>query len=164
MLGNAQWPLAALVALACLPAGCRQATSEVSLERPAESTETVEETWPDGRLRLRRDVLRTADGTRIDHGTYTCWYDNGRKEYEATFILGKIHGSATRWHRNGQKAVEEHFVYGKRHGMRCTWDENGVKRKEEHHVDDKPDGTWTVWDKRGRVKWQGRFDRGVPES
>ena len=165
MLGRVWFALAILGALVCLPMiGCSHGNRRTSLDRSLGEVRIVKQYWPDGRLRLRKQVSEQSDGTLVNHGTYARWYDNGRKEFEATFIQGRNHGRATRWHRNGQKSVEEHYVYGKRHGTRRTWDENGVKRKEEHHVDDEPDGIWTVWDKHGRIKWQGRFDHGIPES
>jgi len=129
MLDN--WRLAPLIltALLFLPPGCAQTDRKAPPPRGVDRVETVEEHWPDGRLRLRREVLRTADGTLLDHGTYTRWHDNGQQEYQATFIEGQIHGVATRWHRNGQIWTEQHFAHGQRHGPRYTWDEAGRKRK-----------------------------------
>ncbi|MHC4063464.1 MAG: toxin-antitoxin system YwqK family antitoxin [Planctomycetota bacterium] len=151
------------VIVLCLSGGCAPGPRNDPLSRPAAKVEIVEERWPDGTLMLRREVLRKPDGALVDHGRYTRWYNNGQKEYEGTFIRGRNDGVATRWHRNGQKAIEEHYARGQRHGTRSSWDENGVKRKEEHHFEDKPDGVWTVWDEHGRLKWQGRFDRGIPK-
>ncbi len=164
MLDCARLPSTVLLLLACTSMGCRHGTREASSDRSLGEVRIVKQHWPDGRLRLRKQVLKQPDGTLVNHGTYMLWYDSGRKEYKATFVWDKNHGVATRWHKNGQKSVEEHYSYGKRHGTRRTWDEDGVKRKEEHHVDDEPDGVWTVWDKHGRIKWQGRFDHGIPKS
>ena len=146
-----------------LAAGCRLGDRRVSAKSSSEEVvETVEDYWPDGIIRLCRQVLRSPDGTLINHGPYTRWYDNGAKEYEVVFVHGAKHGIATLWHKNGQKWTEGHYVHGQRHGGRYVWDEGGRKRKEEHYVDGKPDGTWTVWDKHGRIKWQGGYDHGVP--
>lgn len=145
-------------------AGCHQPTRDAAQAAPAAKAEVVEEHWPNGVLRLRKEVLRGRDGTGVDHGTYTGWYDNGQVEYQGTFVQGKVDGVATRYHRNGQKAVEEHFAHGLREGPRYSWDESGILRKEEHFVDDQPDGTWTTWDAQAKIKAQQRFERGVPKS
>jgi hypothetical protein len=121
-----------------------------------------EERWPNGVLRLQREVLRQPDGTLVNHGTFTTWYDNGQKEYEGTYVRGQLDGLARSWHRNGQQWTEEHYAAGQRAGVRYAWDEKGVLRKEEHYVDDKPDGTWTVWDEKGKIKAQQHFNRGAP--
>jgi antitoxin component YwqK of YwqJK toxin-antitoxin module len=153
---SARPALSLLIAAAPLGllAGCTHTERPGPSAHPAENIERVEEYWPDGGLRLRKEVLRDADGVLVDHGTYTRWYTDGSKEYQATFVHGKKHGVATRWHRNGRVWIEEHYQHGLRHGISTTWDEKGVKRKEESHVDGKPHGTWTVWDGKGRIKTQ----------
>jgi len=168
MLGSRLLGSAILSALLCLPVGCtqadRQARSDHTAKESSEKAETIEEDWPDGQPRLRKEVLRNPDGTLVNHGRYVRWYANGQKEYEAVFVLGRKHGIATRWHKNGCKWVEEVYNHGKKHGVTFVWDENGRKRKEEHHFNGKPHGTWTVWDKDGRIKSQGTFDHGRPKS
>ena len=154
---------AVLTGLLCLPAGCKHDARTVSLKHAAEKVEVVEERWPDGTIQLRRQVVRNPDGTAVNHGAYTRWHPDGRKEYEATFVQGKKNGTATLWHKNGRKWTEEQYVHGKKHGVRRIWDENGVKRKEEQHVEGKPHGTWTLWDKNGKIKWQGSFEHGKPK-
>ena len=163
MLGHVGRLRGALIVLLCMPAGCTHGVRKAPCSPPAGCVEVVEDHWPDGKLRLRKHVLRSADGTPVDHGLYTRWHTNGRKEYEATFVRGLKEGIETRWHRNGQKWLEAHYVRGQRHGTCRTWDEGGAKRKEEHHDHGKPHGTWTVWSRDGSIKWQGRFEHGAPE-
>jgi hypothetical protein len=145
-------------------AACHQDGSGPRAQPSVEKAELVETTWPDGKPRLRKQVLRQPDGTLLDHGIFMTWYANGQKEFEGVYVRGELEGVATSWHRNGQKWVEERHVHGRRHGARFSWDEKGVLRKEEHYVDDKPDGTWTAWDAQGRIKAQQHFDRGVPKD
>ena len=163
MSGNNRLVSFVLAVLLCLPAGCKHGAKKTSLKGPAEKVEIVEQHWPDGKLRLRKHVLKHPDGTAVNHGTYSRWYNNAQKEYEAVFVMGRKEGTATLWHRNGKEWTEEHYVDGKKHGARYTWDDDGRRRKEEHYFNGKPDGTWTVWDKKGRIKWQGSFDRGIPK-
>ena len=152
--------------LLCHPAACRHADqtgpTAYTIDRQAKSVEVVEESWPDGQLRLRRQVLRKPDGTLLDHGTYTCWHKNGLKEYEATYVRGRLHGVETAWHQNGEKRSEQQYDQGLRHGIRRDWDEQGRLRREEHYLKDRPHGIWTIWKGDGSIKWQARFDHGKP--
>ena len=149
------------VTVSC-PVGCTHGGRKPTSDCPAAPVEVIEEFWPDRTPRLRKEVVRSPDGTPVNHGAYTRWHDNGRKEYEATFIHGKKEGVATLWHKNGQKWTQEHYINGRKHGPRITWDENGTKRKEEHFFEGKPHGTWTVWNDKGRIKAQNHFEHGNP--
>ncbi len=131
--------------------------------QPYEQTQIVEEHWPDGSLRLRRETLQRQDGTTLYHGTYTTWHKNGRKSYEATYIHGKIHSVERQWHPNGRKQAEQHYSHGQRHGPRTTWDPEGNKRGYENYAHGRPDGTWIIWTSSGQVKWQATFKDGVPQ-
>lgn len=124
----------------------------------------VEEFWPDGRPKLRKEVTTLGSGSIVDHGLYVRWFDNGNKEYEATYRHGKLHGTERAWHRNGKLWSQNHYEDGLRHGTFLAWDEEGRKRKQEEYRYDKPHGEWVVWDKEGRVKWQATFEYGVPMS
>ena|GEM_PF-1926453 len=163
MLANMRRARGVLIVLLCVPAGCTHRANMTQCRSPAQRVEIVEEHWPDGKLRLRKHMLRGPDGTPINHGPYRRWHTDGRKEYEANFVRGEKDGIETRWHRNGQKWIEACYVRGRRHGVSHTWDEDGMKRKEERHTHGKPHGTWTVWDRDGNVKWQGRFEHDAPE-
>lgn len=151
-------PTLVVLALPWFGGACHYAGEATAPERSAPPPEVVVENWPNGQPRVRKEVAPGPDGTLVDHGTYTRWFDNGQKEYEATFVHGKPYGVARRWHRNGKIWIEEHYQHGKRHGTRCTWDESGQKRKEEHYEMGQPCGTWTVWDKGGHIKSQARRD------
>ncbi len=166
MLGRNSLVLMIFAAAVCLPTGCRQGDRTVSADQvahqPVEKPEVVEEFWPDGQLRLRKQILLKPDGTSVNHGTYTRWHNNGRKEYEATYDHAKLHGVEIAWHKNGQKWTEQHYDHGPRHGVRRNWDEQGRLRGEEHYVKDRPHGTWTIWKGDGSIKWQGKYDHGTP--
>ena len=128
---------------------------------PVANVETVEEHWPNGQLRLRKQVLTLEDGSVVDHGRFERWHDNGKKEYEAVFIKGKKEGTTTRYHKSGRKATEQEYRNGKRHGRSVTWNDSGTMVKEENWKDGKPHGTWTIWEE-GKVKWSHTYDHGKP--
>ena len=123
----------------------------------------VEEHWPNGQLRLRKNVLRQEDGTIVDHGRFERWHDNGNSEYEAVFVLGRKEGTTVRYHRNGQMATRQEYRNGQRHGGSISWDGTGVKVKEENWAEGEPHGTWTIWQD-GKVKWSNTFNHGKPAT
>jgi antitoxin component YwqK of YwqJK toxin-antitoxin module len=128
---------------------------------PIANVETVEEYWPNGELRLRKEVLQREDGTLVDHGKFERWHDNGKKEYEALFVLGKKEGTTIRYHKNGRKSSEQEYKKGRRHGRCLTWDDSGTLVKEENWSEGRPHGDWIIW-KDGKVKWSHTYDHGKP--
>lgn len=130
--------------------------------RPA--TELVEELWPDGSIRMRKEVIRQPDGTLINHGTYTTWHRGGLKAYEGAYAYGKLDGVERTWHDNGRQRTEQYYRNGLRQGPRRDWDPEGNLVKEENYVEDVPHGTWTIWKDDGTIKWRGYFDHGQPVS
>jgi antitoxin component YwqK of YwqJK toxin-antitoxin module len=144
--------------------GCHSLSRSTPARPAPNKVAVVKEYWPNGKLRVQHEFLRQPDGTLVDNGGYATWFDNGAKEYEATYVDGRLEGVATRWHRNGVKASEQYYANGLRNGPRYMWDQNGLLRKEEHFVDDKPDGVWTTWDKDGRIEARQVWDKGAPKS
>jgi antitoxin component YwqK of YwqJK toxin-antitoxin module len=136
-------------------------SASVPGQPPFANVETVEEHWPNGQLRLRKEVLRLEDGTVVDHGSFQRWHDNGKKEYEAVFVEGKKEGTTLRYHKNGRVSSEQEYRDGKRHGRSVTWNDAGEMVKEEHWMDGRPHGTWTIWQE-GKVKWSHTYDHGKP--
>lgn len=143
--------------MACAPPA--RADSEDS---PAPRREIVEEHWPDGTLRERKQVLRISGGITVDDGPFERWYSNGKKEYEAVFVLGNKEGTTVRYHRNGRIASRQEYHDGKRNGPSVSWNDKGEKVKEEGWADGRPHGTWTVWED-GRVAWTHTFVHGDPD-
>jgi len=147
-----------------LVVGCSNSHPATPSTEPAGPTQVVEEHWPNGRLKVRKELIASSKGGSVDHGTYERWYDNGQKEYEATFVHGQKDGPVTRWHKNGQKWVEEHYVAGQRHGVRSIWNDKGMKAKEEHYLHGKPHGTWMSWNSKGKVRSRQVFDEDTSEQ
>lgn len=155
------WIVLAVVSSGSLLTGCNAGRSAMTMQPAGGKPEVIEQYWPNGKLRLRQEVLRQPDGTAVEHGTCTSWYDHGGKEYEAVYVHGRVDGVVRTWHRNGLKATEQYFVAGQRQGPRYSWDDNGILRKEEHFDHDQPVGTWTTWDAHGKIEAQHRFEGGA---
>lgn len=154
--------LALLPLLAVLVVDCLPLLHASSGDAPASNHEMIEEHWPDGALRQRKQVLRLADGATVDDGPFERWYIDGTTEYKAVFALGKKEGTTVRYHRNGQVASRQEYRDGERNGPSISWDDQGRKVKEENWADGEPHGTWTVW-KNGKIEWTHHFDHGDPD-
>jgi antitoxin component YwqK of YwqJK toxin-antitoxin module len=141
---------------------CRPAAKPIAVTQRAAPVEVVKESWPDGTPKSRKEFVREPDGSLVLNGRYTTWYESGVKQYEATYVNGRLEGTATAWHPNGRVWTTEEYVNGLRNGTRVAWDPEGHRVQEEHYYEDKPDGTWTYWEPDGNVKWQARFDKGKP--
>jgi hypothetical protein len=124
--------------------------------------EILEQLWPDGTLRERKQVLLMPGGSTVDDGSFERWYIDGTKEYEAVFVRGKKEGTAVRYHRNGRIASRERYHDGLRDGPSVSWNDKGEKVKEESWSDGQPHGTWTVWED-GKVAWKHTFAHGDPD-
>jgi antitoxin component YwqK of YwqJK toxin-antitoxin module len=153
--------LAILPLVAALGAGCVQPLRAAVPDSPPGTRAVVEEHWPNGQLRLRKQVLRLEDGSTVDDGTFERWYSDGGKEYEAVFVNGKKEGTTVRYHRNGRIASREEYEDGQRNGASVSWDDAGSKVKEENWADGRPHGTWTIWQD-GKVEWTHTYVHGDP--
>jgi hypothetical protein len=153
----ALFPLLAVFALDCFPLSL---AADDAVGEPDRAT--IEERWPDGTLRERKQVVRLDDGTTVNDGTFERWYADGTLEYRAVFALGKKEGETVRYHANGRVASRQHYHDGKLDGPSISWDDQGRKVKEENWADGRPHGTWTIW-KDGNVEWTHTFDHGDPD-
>ena len=79
----------------------------------------------DGSTLVGKDFLQYAPGSDKPYSGVAVWYyDNGQKEWEATFKDGKEDGLMTYWYENGQKWQEETYKDGSLISSKC-WDEDG---------------------------------------
>lgn len=98
---------------------------------PGAGQEIIRERYPDGAVKIERQVTRDAQKNYINHGPWTMWDEKQRKIGVGEFHEGQRHGTWTRWFAPGQvellKAVpysqfqgpfisEATFLHGKLHG------------------------------------------------
>lgn len=122
--------------------------------------ETITEQYPNGKLRAKWRGGIANDGRWLLHGTQTVWYQNGKKQWEATYKLGQKIGRETFWAHTGTKLWEwEHNPNG-RSVWRQFW-QDGLKKSESHWRNFKCDGLARRWDNTGRQTGQWIFSDGV---
>src|SRR5262245_59309468 len=62
--------------------------------------EVVRERYPDGKVKIERDVTVDADGNYVNHGAWRMWDDSGRLVAEGQFAMGRRSGQWSRsWSR-----------------------------------------------------------------
>ena len=95
------------------------------------------------------------DKTFVRDGLWTQWYDNGKKEYEGSYLNGLKHGLWT-WYENGQKVSEGTYKNDEKDGLWTQWYENGQKKEETIYTRQENKLTYkevsTEWDRKGKKK------------
>jgi antitoxin component YwqK of YwqJK toxin-antitoxin module len=144
------------------------------------------ETYPDGKLRVEREVAYFSDNHVEANGIYREYYPNGKLFVEGEYNRGRQHGAWTYYFDNGQvnrKSIfangqpngawdvfrsdgtltaKRSFKNGVRDGEWITYDESGKRPlREEHYLNGKADGVWKVWFPNGKQKQQGSFKEGL---
>ena len=115
-------------------AGDRAPTTVRVSEEPLQP-ETVRERYPDGKIRIERQVKLDAKNDYVNHGPYAMYDRHGNQIVTGQYHLGKQHGT---WVR--------HFVSGQGQLFSGELDKSfqGPFISEATFVDGKLHGTWTI--------------------
>jgi antitoxin component YwqK of YwqJK toxin-antitoxin module len=149
-------------------------------------TQTDSEKFPDGKIRIERDIAYFSDGHFEAHGKYreyypngqvfvegqykrgrqdgewSFYYDNGKLNRKANFNNGKPDGAREIFRADGTLSAKRGFADGLRDGDWITYDATGKKPlSEEHYVKGKEDGVWKYWYPNGKQRQQISLKMGV---
>jgi len=97
------------------------------------------EFYPKGELKLEYTYY-LVNGKKVEHGTFTKWYENGRVMIQGTYRNGKKDGLWRECLRDGSPKMEGTY-------------KNGVK-----------EGLWTVFYPSGRKHFEGMYRNGVRDG
>ncbi len=117
------------------------------------------ETYPDGKPRITWQGGCADDGRFLMHGTETRYFPDGRKQYEATYRLGRKTGAETLWREDGTA----HEQGQHREDGVSVWTQfwpSGKKRAESSWRGAFADGPATCWAADGSVASRARFANG----
>jgi antitoxin component YwqK of YwqJK toxin-antitoxin module len=151
--------------------------------------EALTERFPDGKVRIERNIAHFSDGHFEADGQYrefypngqvflegqykrgrqdgewTYYYDNGKLNRKAKFIDGKPDGPREIFRADGTLASKKSFAEGLRDGEWVTYDPTGkTPVSEEHYVKGKPDGVWKYWFPNGKQRQEISLKDGVREG
>ena len=121
------------------------ATSEGNIEQVAER-------YPNGKIKIERQVTKDASGNYVNHGTYTRYDIDGKVQRTGTFLNGKQHGS---WTQSFAKDEGHLFV------MDPEGEFRGPFASQATFNDGQLDGVWTIKDHNGQNIVEWTFDNGT---
>jgi len=99
------------------------------------------EFYPDGKPKLEYSYYEES-GKKIEHGTYTKWYENGKIMIQGTYQDGKREGVWREYFRDGTLKAEGPYLNGERHGAWVIYYESGNKHWEGSYASGEKDGLW----------------------
>jgi antitoxin component YwqK of YwqJK toxin-antitoxin module len=111
-------------------------------------------------LQNNQTGLSGNDGSDIQNGMRTRWYQNGMKAEEVEFSDGRKTGNYTAWYENGQMKLKCRFHNDILDGEASAWFEDGRKRFLVHFTNGKRHGKWIRYhEKRDAVVASMSFNR-----
>jgi antitoxin component YwqK of YwqJK toxin-antitoxin module/peroxiredoxin len=111
---------------------------------------------PDGKL-----SSETTYQENSPTGRSTGYYNNGKTQFDYTYVNGKLEGKWTRYHANGKVSNTGMYQAGSPNGVFYHYYESGKKRKETNWAYGKMHGKCTGWYESGKLKFEADFNEGI---
>ncbi len=111
--------------------------------------ETIKERFPDGKVRIEREVTQDSAGNYLNHGTWKMWDQAGRVVAQGQYRYGNRTGTWIRWYRSVSEAPLLRAAPYK--------DFAGPFVSQATFENDKLNGFWTIYDGKLRKISQWRF-------
>ena len=108
-------------------------------------TETVKQTYADGKPQLEFSVYRDENGTMRRHGDLKEWYRNGNLKKKQHYRRGFRDGVLEEYSEHGLPTHKATYKDGQRHGVDVQYDENGEPACVAEYSDGKLHGTRQVF-------------------
>ncbi len=139
--------------------------------------ELVRERYPDGKVRVERQVTLDGEGNYVNHGAWKQYSTKGDVVAEGQYSFGQRVGMWTHWiGRNDSKLLSQYpykqfkapfmsqvnFTDGKMEGDWIVTDANEQKVLAISLKAGERNGTATTWLPNGKVFWQMTYDQSVP--
>ena len=115
-------------------------------------TETIKERYPNGKVKIEREVTQDSEGNFVNHGSWIMWNENGRVVAEGVFHNNRRQGTWTRYH-----AANDSDLFGEAPFDQFT----GGFVSQAEFEGGKLHGTWTIADAKGRKVVDWEFADGV---
>ncbi|MHC4155675.1 MAG: toxin-antitoxin system YwqK family antitoxin, partial [Planctomycetota bacterium] len=118
------------------------------------------ETYPTGKTKAEWYAGIADNGRHLLHGKETWYYENGHKQRQATYNLGRKARLETHWAPDGTMKWQWHH----RDDGTSLWTQywpNGKKKAESTWRNFKCHGTATLWDQSGSVISEKQFVDGI---
>jgi antitoxin component YwqK of YwqJK toxin-antitoxin module len=111
--------------------------ADAEYTEPAIGTEVFTERYPDGKVKVEREVALDAEGNYVNHGPWRMWSPSGQLIAEGNYEHGKRVGLWTRWHERNDSPVlnQSYFRQFKPPFL-----------SQANFIDDVMDGEWVIFD------------------
>jgi len=154
-----------------------QPPSDATVTPKPGTMEVVRERYPNGSVRVEREVTLDAEGNYVNHGTWKMFAADGTAIAEGQFDMGKRTGAWTRWlNRQDARVLSEpafrqfkapfvsqvNYVDGKMDGQWLIIDGNQRQCLQISLSMGKRNGPVTSWLPNGKVARQSTYENGVP--
>lgn len=119
------------------------------------STEVINERYPDGTVKIRREMKQDEAGNYIRHGEWKMWDQQGNLVAEGEYKDNERHGPWTRWYGANDAAMFSQSPY------------NRFEAPFVSHAtfkDGKLNGTWSIYDGEERVISEWEFIDGMRDG
>ena len=141
------------------------------------AVETFTERYPNGKVKIERQVTLDTDGNYVNHGAWKMYNAAGKVVAEGQFALGRRVGIWSRWHdRNDSKVFTQapfnrfqapflsqaNFTGGQLDGEWIIYDSAQLKCSQVSIRNGKRHGLAVVWTTNGKILRQSSYDQGVP--
>jgi antitoxin component YwqK of YwqJK toxin-antitoxin module len=124
---------------------------------------TFEERYPSGKPKATWAGGVADDGRFLRHGAETWHYEDGSKQWEVTYDLGRKRGAETYWSRDGRRLwSRDHRADGT--STWTQWWPGGGKKAESTWRGSKADGLARRWQADGTLAAEMRFETGRPAA
>jgi hypothetical protein len=118
-----------------------------------------EESHPNGSIRARWRAGIADDGRHLLHGSEVWYHENGTKELEAEYALGRKVGKETYWSADGTRLWEwQHGDEGT--GVWSQWWPDGSRKARSTWIGLRCDGPAMRWDYSGNLTHRAVFKEG----
>ena len=130
------------------------------------TTEVIKERYPDGSIKIEREVTQDAQGNYINHGTWKMFAANGAPMAQGEYRYGNRTGTWVRWYRGASEAElltkvpyrnfpgpfisQATFEHGQLDGVWIIYDGKKHKVSQFEYADGHRNGKSTWWHPNGK--------------
>ena len=151
----------------------------VATSSPVTGDEVFTERYPNGNIRVEREVALDAEDNYVNHGPYRLWSENGQLIAEGEFKMGARVGTWTRWASRNEAPLlnrpafkrfaapflsQAAFVNGVAEGEWLIFDAQQRKCSQVSLQHGTRHGLAMIWAPDGTLIQQSTFERGMPQG
>lgn len=133
--------------------------AETKVPAPAtlaeDTSEVIEERYPNGTLKIAREVIQDAQGNYLNHGSWKMFNERGALLVEGQYYEDQRHGVWNRWYQAGEVAFLRQKPYT---DFSAPFISQGIFDSGDLH------GAWIISDAKHRKVCEIRFSHGEREG